>query len=161
MSPELLVGLGAILCLAAMLVLVLVVFKPRHATVSLAQILKPEERAQTPQQGGVLSRATGSTVDAINRFLDRRGSRYTMATALELAGLKIRAADFIICVAAVTGVAALVFFLLDTPLLSLLMLAVVPLLAWTSTKVLTEKRQSSFDDQLSDTLQLMSGRAHV
>ncbi len=157
MSEGLLVGVGATFCLAAVLLLLLVVFKPRHAKISLSQIIHPGQRAETSKQGGTLERATGSAVDTINHFLDRRGSRYTMATTLELSGIKMRPADFIIWVAAVTGVAGLLFFLLEIPLLSFVMLAVVPLLAWALIKVLTGKRESSFDDQLGDTLQLLSG----
>ncbi|ALV44526.1 hypothetical protein MB46_02325 [Arthrobacter alpinus] len=157
MSPAMSVGLGAVLCLAAVLLLLLVVFKPRRARISLAQLLQSADRTETSKPGGALSRATGSTVDSINHFLDRRGSRYTMATTLELAGIKMRPADFIIWVAAVTGVSLLTFFLLNLPLLSFLMVAVIPLGAWILVKVLTEKRQSAFSDELSDTLQLLSG----
>lgn len=157
MSPVLSVGLGAVLCLAAVLLLLLVVLKPKHARISLAQVLQPGERAQTSKSGGALTRATGSAVDSINHFLDRRGTRYTMATTLELAGIKMRPADFIIWLAAITGVALLIFFLLNMPVLSFLMVAVVPLGAWILIKVFTEKRQSTFDDQLGDTLQLLSG----
>lgn len=157
MNAGLLLGLGAICCLVAVLLLLLVVFKPRHGKVSLSRILQPIEHAETAKQEAALARATGATVDTINRFLDRRGSRYTMATTLELAGIRMRPADFIIWVGAVTGVAVLVFYVIEFPGLSFLMFAAVPLLAWAVLKVLTEKRESTFDDQLGDTLQLLSG----
>jgi len=157
MSPGLLVGLGSVFCLFAALLLLLVVFKPRYSKVSLSRMMYPGNSTKPVKQGGTLARATSSTVDAINNFLDRRGSRYTMATTLELAGIKMRPADFIIWVAAATGVGVLIFFLLEIPVLSFLMLAVVPLLAWILIKVVTEKRESAFDDQLGDTLQLLSG----
>ena len=157
MSPTLVVGIGIVSCLLASLLILLVVFKPKYARISLSRILRPGGATDLSSQGTSLARATSSTVDAINDFLDRRGTRYTMDARLELAGIKMRPADFIIWVAAAAGVSMVIFFLLELPILSFLMLAVVPLLAWALIKLLTEKRQTAFNDQLSDTLQLLSG----
>lgn len=157
MSQAVLIGFGAIFCLLALLVLVLVVLAPKHDKVSVARLkgVNPESTKATGTS--LLTKYTAQLVDGINRFLERRGSRYTMATTLELAGIKLRPADFIIWAAAVTGVAVLLFFLLEIPVLGLLMFVVVPLLAWVLITVLTGRRQAAFAEQLGDTLQLMSG----
>ncbi|NVM99299.1 type II secretion system protein F [Arthrobacter sp. SDTb3-6] len=80
-----------------------------------------------------------------------------MATTLELAGIRMRPADFIIRVAAVTGVAVLVFYLLELPGIAFIMLAAIPISAWAVIKIYTARREATFDDQLGDTLQLLSG----
>ncbi len=156
MNPALL-GLGAALSLAALLLLVFVVFKPKHGRVSKDRLSSGRQGAQPVKAGKKLRMATDSTIGAINGFLDRRGVRYSAGTALELAGIKTRAADFIIWVGAATAVAVLVFFLLELPVLSFFSLPLVPLLAWALVRIKTDRRRSAFNDQLGDTLQLLTG----
>ncbi len=156
MNPAL-IALGIPLCLAALLLLVFVVFKPRHGRVSKERLASGQLDKKTGSGDKKLGQVTESTVDAINGFLDRRGARYTTGTALELAGIKTRPADFIIWVAATTVVAVLVFFLLDIPVLSFFMLPLIPLLAWAMVRIKTDRRRSAFNDQLGDTLQLLTG----
>ncbi|MCQ9163594.1 type II secretion system F family protein [Arthrobacter sp. STN4] len=155
MSPAMIV-VGVLLCLAALLLVVFVVFKPKHGRVSKDRLgtRQPGSKAKVDKK---LGQVTESTVEAINGFLDRRGVRYTTGTALELAGIKTRPADFIIWVGAATAVAAVAFFLLDVPVLSFFMLPLVPLLAWAFVRIKTERRRSAFNDQLGDTLQLLTG----
>jgi tight adherence protein B len=148
---------GVVFCLIAILLLVFVVFKPKHGKIPVSRLNSSQGQRSAEEHDGRLAKATNSTVKAINTFLDRRGARYTTAMTLELAGIKMRPADFIIWVAAATGVAVLLTFLLELHALSFLMLLLVPLLAWVAIKVLTGKRESAFDDQLGDTLQLLSG----
>lgn len=156
MNPAL-VALGVALCLAALLLLVFVVFKPKHGRISKARLANSQQGARQGPTDKKLGQVTESTIDAINGFLDRRGVRYTTGTALELAGIKTRPADFIIWVAAATVVAILVFFLLDVPVLSFFMLPLVPLLAWALVRIKTDRRRAAFNDQLGDTLQLLTG----
>jgi tight adherence protein B len=156
MNPAL-IALGVPLCLAALLLLVFVVFKPKHGRVSKNRLATGPKSSKQGQADKKLGQVTESTVDAINGFLDRRGVRYTTGTALELAGIKTRPADFIIWVAAATVVGVLVFFLLDIPVLSFFMLPLIPLLAWAMVRIKTDRRRSAFNDQLGDTLQLLTG----
>ena len=157
MNPTALVVIGLVCGLTALLLLILVAFPAKHDNVSIARLKGISSGTTKKSSNGALSHYTLLTVNAINQFLERRGTRYTMATTLELAGLKLRPADFIIWVAAATGVSVLVLFLLGLPAVGVLMLAMGPLLAWAAIKVLTGRRQAEFAEQLGDTLQLMSG----
>jgi len=140
-----------------MLLALFVVFKPKHGRVSKDRLGSGQPGAKAGRADKKLGQVTESTVEAINGFLDRRGVRYTSGTALELAGIKTRPADFIIWVAAATVVSALVFFLLEIPVLSFFMLPLVPLLSWALVRIKTDRRRSAFNDQLGDTLQLLTG----
>ncbi|WP_425863694.1 type II secretion system F family protein [Arthrobacter sp. TWP1-1] len=156
MNPSL-IALGVPLCLAALLLLVFVVFKPKHGRVSKERLTTGPQGSKQGPADKKLGQVTESTVDAINGFLDRRGVRYTTGTSLELAGIKTRPADFIIWVVAATVVAFLVFFLLDIPVVAFFMLPLIPLLAWALVRIKTDRRRSAFNDQLGDTLQLLTG----
>jgi len=156
MSPAV-VLVGVVSCLAAALLLLFVVFKPRHGRVSKDRLNAGVTAARPGPADRKLGQVTESTVGAINEFLDRRGVRYKTGTSLELAGIKTRPADFIIWVGAATVVAVLIFFLLDMPVLSFFMLPLVPLLAWAVVRIKTSRRETAFNDQLGDTLQLLTG----
>ncbi|WP_269938210.1 type II secretion system F family protein [Arthrobacter sp. HY1533] len=149
--------LGVFLCLAALLVALFVVFRPRQSKVPRSQLVTIKATGTGDAAAGTLSKATSSATEAINGLLERRGVRYSLGTTLELAGVKARPADFIIWVAAVTALSAVMLTLLELPILAFLALGVVPLLAWAFLKFRTERRQTAFDDQLGDTLQLLSG----
>lgn len=156
MNPGFLL-VGVLLCVTAFLLTLFVVFKPRQSKVPRSQLIPIKAVAPGAGEAGKLTKATTSATEAINGILDRRGVRYSLGTTLELAGIKARPADFIIWVVAMTALAAVTFTVLEVPILAVLALAIVPLLAWAYLKFRTARRQTAFDDQLGDTLQLLSG----
>ena len=152
---------GTILCLAAALLILFVVFKPRQSQVPLSR-RRPNSSGVGPSAALAegedgLAKVTGSTIKAINGLLDRRGVRYSTGTKLELAGIKTRPADFIIWVGATAVLALMICVVLDAPVIGVLLAILVPVLARVYVHVRTERRQTAFDDQLGDTLQLLSG----
>lgn len=157
MNPVMVVG-GIGLLLAAVLVGLLVVFKPRQGAVPLSR-RRPgvADRPAMAGQSTQLSKATGAAVDTINTVLHKRGVLYSTGTALELAGIRTKPADFIIWTAAVTVVAALALGILGGSFIGILALAIVPLIAVLLVRVKTGKRESEFDNQLADTLTMLAG----
>lgn len=149
--------IGILACLAAVLLLLFVVLKPKHGRISKGRLSDGVASKKGHPENRKLGQVTESTIEAINSILDRRGVRYSAGTALELAGIKTRPADFIIWVGAATVVASLIFYLLEQPVLSFFMLPLVPLLAWTLVRIKTGRRESAFSGQLGDMLQLMTG----
>ncbi|WP_281356187.1 type II secretion system F family protein [Arthrobacter mobilis] len=104
-----------------------------------------------------MSRITGLTAGAIDRFLTRRGWMRAVTQALEYAGVKMPPAHFLILTGSATLIAGMLGLLLSGPVLALLPVLVVPLGGKLLLRVLTAKRQRAFADQLDDALQLLAG----
>jgi tight adherence protein B len=149
----LLVGIG--LLLASGLVGVFVVARSRTPRLPMDRRRLPISATDSaPSQ---LSRVTGITTEAISEFLERRGWTRKMAAALDLAGVRMPPADFLVFVAAGGLVAALVGFVLAGPLLAVLFLGCAPVLAKVLLGIMTTRRQRIFADQVDNTLQLFAG----
>jgi tight adherence protein B len=104
-----------------------------------------------------LTRLTGSTVGALDRFLSGRTFRFFSQEALELAGLKMRQAEFLVLVLAGGVVGALVGLLVGGIALALILFILAPVVGRLVLGVLAGRRRSKFDEQLGDTLQLLTG----
>lgn len=149
--PTSLFVIGVLLVFAAVIILFAVVFKSQN----VIPVSRRRPDAVTTASG--LTRLTDSAVGAINKRLKARSGFLVDREKLERAGLKTQPADFLLIMAAGSFVGAVLGFLLGGVLVAIVLLAVVPagMLAYLS--LLTSKRQSKFDEQLPDTLQMLTG----
>jgi tight adherence protein B len=146
----LLFGVG--LCFVALVTLVFGSFGPGASRLPLG---RRRPTVSSPETG--LSRATGATAGAISAFLDERGWSRPIASALERAGYRVLPGEFLILVGSATVTAGLLGGLLAGPVLGILLLIVVPGLAWILLRVKEGRRKTAFANQLNDTLQLLAG----
>lgn len=148
---HLLLVLGVVLVLAGIL-LGFTVLQPQAATLPRDR-RRPFEEESTSQ----LSRFAGAAVRLLEERLKRRPTRIYRRELLELAGLKLSQADYIILVIAGTLVAGAVGTLLGGFGLGLLFALVSPFLAHFVLVFLISQRRAKFDSQMGDLLQLLSG----
>lgn len=140
---------GTALCIAA-LVLILFATRPQQADIPLDRRRPPVEESDSR-----LSKFAGWAVRAMERFLRKHPQRLFRRETLDMAGVRLSQADmFVLCTAG-----SLVFLLLALVLgtaVSGFMLS-----PWLAVHVglLAEikRRRSKFEDQLGDTLQLLTG----
>ncbi|MCU1518905.1 MAG: type secretion system protein, partial [Pseudarthrobacter sp.] len=152
--PEVSSGLfvaGILLVFAALVILFAVVFKSRH----VLPISRRRPDVAVATSG--LSRLTDSAVGVINKRLQARSGFLVDREKLERAGLKTQPADFLLMMGAGAFVGAVIGFLLGGFLIAVLLFAAVPagMLAYLS--MLASKRRSKFEEQLPDTLQMLTG----
>lgn len=114
---------------------------------------RPFEQESSSQ----LSHIAGAVVRFVEEQLVRRPTRIYRRELLELAGLKLSQADFIILTLAGSVVFGLAGLLLGGPGLGLLFAVIAPFMAQLVLSQLTSQRRSKFDMQLGDTLQLLTG----
>jgi tight adherence protein B len=143
---------GFVFMLAASAALTVALFMPRTPSVPLDR-RRPYE-VDPPSQ---LSRFAGSAVHAVNHYLSGRTVRLFSRDALELAGLRMSQAEFLILVLSGGFVGALAGLLVAGPVLAVFFIIIAPFLGHVVLGFLAGKRRAKFDEQLGDTLQLLSG----
>lgn len=143
---------GALLLAAALLLLAVAILSPGTARVPLDR-----RRPVAAAQDSSLSRFAGSAVSMADGFFAQRKVRLFNRDALEQAGLRMGQGDFYVLLAVGAFVAALAGFVVGGLLLAFLLVLLAPLAGHLVLTVLTGKRRAKFDDQLSDTLQLLAG----
>jgi tight adherence protein B len=143
---------GILLVFTAVVLLFAVVFKSRH--VLPVSRRRPDVVAASASG---LTRLTDSAVGAINKRLKARNGFVVDREKLERAGLKVQPADFLLMMGAAAFVGAVVGFLLGGFLIGILLFAAVPVGMLAYLSVLTSRRQSKFEEQLPDTLQMLTG----
>lgn len=119
----------------------------------------PVERRR-PYQGestSQLTRFAGSAVDALERYLATRNLKLYNRESLELAGLRLSQADYLVLVFAGACVAALIGIVVAGPLLGIPLFLLAPVAGQMVLNFLTGKRRAQFDEQLTDTIQLLTG----
>ncbi|QDW30531.1 type II secretion system protein F [Arthrobacter sp. KBS0702] len=104
-----------------------------------------------------LSRFAGSAVNLAEGFFAQRKVRLFNRDALEQAGLRMGQGDFYVLLAVGAFVGALAGLVVGGPLLAILLVVLAPVAGHLVLTFLTGKRRAKFDDQLGDTLQLLSG----
>lgn len=149
-NPVLFVA-GVSLCLAGLLTLVMLVLRGRETTIALSR-----RRPGVTEGPSRLTQVTQSVVNLIDRAVGKNASLGS-ASSLEMAGLKIRQADFILLVSCAAITAGVVGFVLGGIILCLVFVLLAPILGLLFLKILTVKRRSKFESQLGDTIQMMSG----
>jgi Flp pilus assembly protein TadB len=134
MNP-LIAVVGVALATAALLVLVILVIAPAGSRVPLTRRRAP---GRVPDSS--LSKVTTSVVGVIERVLRRRGSA-DFITTLELAGVRMAPAAYVLMVLCASAVLA----------------AFAPIGSKVLLVVRTGRRRSAFGDQLDDSLSLLAG----
>ncbi|WP_336857614.1 type II secretion system F family protein [Sinomonas albida] len=104
-----------------------------------------------------LSKLTDGAVGAINRGLRGRQLRFIAADKFEQAGLKIRAADFLLMCGAAFLAFGILGFLLGGTGLGVLLALVAPFAMYVWLNLKASRRQAKFAEQLPDTLQMLAG----
>ncbi len=104
-----------------------------------------------------LTRLADTTVGALDRFLATRNVRLYSREALENAGVRLSQAEFMVLVAASAIVGVLVGLVIGVPFVSFVLVILAPIMGHLVLGFLAGKRRAKFDQQLGDTLQLLSG----
>ncbi|CAN7268890.1 type II secretion system F family protein [Pseudarthrobacter oxydans] len=150
-APMLMFLVGVLMILTAMTVLFVVVLKPGNA------IPLSRRRPDVVSASSRLTVLTDSAVGAINKQLKGKNDFLVSREKLERAGLKTQPADFLLMMGAGTVAGSVFGFLLGGLFFAILMIAVVPAGMMAYLSVLTSRRKSKFDEQLPDTLQMLTG----
>jgi tight adherence protein B len=149
-APVMMVA-GLLMIFTAIIVLFVVVLKPASG------IPLSRRRPDVATASSKLTVLTESAVGVINKQLKGRNDFLVSREKLERAGLKTQPADFLLMMGAGALVGSVFGFLLGGLFFAVLLIAVVPagMLAYLS--LLTSRRKSKFDEQLPDTLQMLTG----
>ncbi|MBT2594433.1 type II secretion system F family protein [Arthrobacter sp. ISL-72] len=147
-----LITIGALLLLIAPILLAAAILIPGTPGIALNR-RRPFESDPSSQ----LTRLTGITVGALDRFLAARNVRLYNRDSLENAGVRLSQTEFIIMVIAGGIVGALVGLVIGVPILSVLLVILAPVVGHLVLGFLAGKRRAKFDQQLGDTLQLLAG----
>ena len=150
-APMLMFLVGVLMILMAMTVLFVVVLKPGNA------IPLSRRRPDVASASSRLTVLTDSAVGVINKQLKGKNDFLVSREKLERAGLKTQPADFLLMMGAGTVAGSVFGFLLGGLFFAVLLTAAVPagMLAYLS--LLTTRRKNKFDEQLPDTLQMLTG----
>ncbi|MGO4228203.1 type II secretion system F family protein [Arthrobacter sp. YAF34] len=144
--------IGAGLLFIAVLVLGIVLLSPGGASVPLDRRRPVENQADSQ-----LTRFAGSAVNLVDGFFSRHKVRLFNREALEQAGLRLSQADFYVLLLAGAVAGAVAGFIVAGPLLAVVLVLLAPVVGHLVVGFLTGKRRTKFDQQLGDTLQLLSG----
>lgn len=151
MNPLILIA-GLLALVAAVAVIVFIVFRPAQGSVPLSR-----RRPSGEPDRSVITRFTDSAVGAMERALAGRTATPRERATLDQAGLKITGAEFAVLVTAVAVVAGLVGFVLRGVVFAVLFAGITPVVAMMFLSFRTQKRRTRFEAQLGDTLTMMSG----
>lgn len=123
-------------------------------------LLFPRERVSKARLGIDKPRTVSDmgkrTMSAVDEALERHGKRADLATALAVADIAMKPAEFVAMVAVVAVVAGLVGLLLGGELIALLVAMSVCFAVRFYVRHAKAKRQAAFADQLPDVLQLVT-----
>ena len=126
----------------------------------LGLLLFPRERVSKARLGIDKPRTVSDmgkrTMSAVDEALERHGKRTELATALVVADISMKPAEFVATVAIVALVAGLVGLLLGGVLIALVVTLAVCLVVRAYVGRTKDKRQTAFADQLPDVLQLVT-----
>lgn len=150
-SLSLVIGL-ALLVIAIVLILALTLV-PGQPAVSEERRRPPRESISSSQ----LSRFTGSAIDMLEKYLSSRNLRLYNSDSLQLAGVRASQAEFIVLVFAGGCVGALAGLVAAGPILAVALFLLAPVLGQLVLNWLTKKRRAKFEEQLTDTIQLLTG----
>ncbi|WP_324642608.1 type II secretion system F family protein [Pseudarthrobacter sp. LT1] len=142
---------GVLLIFISIIVTFVVVLKPRHA------IPLSRRRPDVPASTSRLTLLTETAVGAINKRMKGRNDFLVNRDKLERAGLKTQPADFLLMMGAGALAGSVFGFLLGGLFFAIILFAVVPAGMLACLSVLTSRRKSKFDEQLPDTLQMLTG----
>ena len=147
----LLVGATAVFLALLVLGLIALPADPR-AGLTAARLSATHVVTEGPSVSQVTQRLTAAT----ERFLDRRGQRQRLATALEVAGISLRTGEYVLLAAAATLVAALAAFAIAGAIGLLVAVVVGPVCGWLLVSSMADRRRAQFAELLPDNLQLLT-----
>jgi len=146
------IGIGAVILLAAICLLGVAVLLPGAPAVPLDR-----RRPFEPEPPSSLTRVALSGVKSFERLLAGRSVKLFSRATLENAGLRLSQAEFFLLVGIGACVGMLVGIVTVGPLMGLLLALLAPFAGKVVLGFLAGKRRAAFDGQLGDTLQLLSG----
>lgn len=153
-SPILLtVAIG--LCVAALVVIVVFVLKPRNGNIPMDR-RRPDSK---PDESAV-GRVSLSAVHFVDTAIGRSGGPFNREV-LYKAGVKQAPADFTVMVAIATVFLGVASSILVNVVIGILLAIATPFGAKIVLVFKTEKRRASFDSQLIDTIQMLIGGLRV
>ncbi|WP_406637106.1 type II secretion system F family protein [Pseudarthrobacter quantipunctorum] len=147
--------LAVAFCLSAIVLVFFVVFRPRVGSIPLER-----RRLGIQQDRSAVARVSQTAVNAVENVIGESGGPYNRE-ALYNAGVKMAPADFTVGVALTSVVVAAFAGLLTHPLLGLLAGAAIPFLAKLVLIILRDRRRAKFEEQLTDTIQMLIGGLRV
>ena len=155
MDSPILFFVATALCLAAFLLLFVVVFKPRYSGIPIERRRPDSQPDQTS-----LGKVSQTAVTAMGGVLGDSGGPYNR-TVLYNAGVKTDPATFTVMVAVASFVAGVLGTLLTNGFIGILLAVVGPFLVKIGLSVMTDKRRGKFEAQLTDTIQMLIGGLRV
>ena len=147
--------LAVALCLSALVLVVFVVFKPKFGSIPLER-----RRPGAQEDKSTVARVSQTAVHAVDNVLGDSGGPYNREV-LYNAGVKMAPADFTVAVAIASILIGAFVALLTHPLLGLLAGAATPFLAKVVLVFLRDRRRAKFEEQLTDTIQMLIGGLRV
>jgi tight adherence protein B len=147
--------IGAALCYAAMALIILLLLAPPEVRTRLAPARAGSGsggRSGSTVLAGVADWATG----VADRRLDSKGRRQSINRLLEKAGVNLRPAEFVVLIVCAAVAGAGVGTVLSGVLLGAVLCAAATIGGYFALRLLADRRQAAFTDQLSDTLQLLA-----
>jgi tight adherence protein B len=145
------VGASAIF-LALMTLGIVALPEDTRARLTAARLGATQAVADAPS----VSQVTQRMATAAEEFLERRGRRQSVATALEVAGISLRTGEYAVLVVGATLAAGVVGFVLAGPVGLVFGLVLAPVFAWTVVNALADRRRAQFADLLPDNIQLLT-----
>lgn len=150
-APAGLFFVGVLLVYAAVILVFGVVFKSG----SVIPVSRRRPDAVNTTSG--LTKLTDAAVGVINKRIGKRNGALVDRNRLESAGLKSQPADFLLMMGAGAVVGAVAGYFMGGPFPAVLLLVAVPagMLAYLHVRI--SRRRAKFDEQLPDTLQMLTG----
>jgi tight adherence protein B len=149
-NPAILI-LAIAVCFGALLVLFLVVLKPRYGAIPVDR-----RRPESAPEHSSFSRVSQSVVDGMGGVLGKSGGPFNQ-NLLYNAGIKMGPADFTVMVAVVSFLVGFIGALLTNPVIGVLLGAAMPFGTRLVLSIRTDKRRGKFESQLIDTIQMLIG----
>lgn len=141
----------ALIALASIALALLIVIQ------SQPPVRRDRRRPYEQEAQSQLSVFIGSAAADLNRYLAAKKVRLYNPDALERAGVRLSQADFLILVTASASVAALIGLIVQGGLLAVVFALAVPFAGQFYLRQRAAKRRGQFDQQLGDTLHLLTG----
>ncbi|MFJ6453678.1 type II secretion system F family protein [Paenarthrobacter sp. NPDC091669] len=147
--------LAIALCVAALVVLIAVVLKPRNGPIPVER-----RRVDLPQDSSAVGRVSESAVRFVDTAIGKSGGPFNREV-LYNAGVKQAPADVTVVVVIATLLLGAFGWLLINPFIGILLAVAGPFGAKLILVVKTEKRRGKFEMQLTDTIQMLIGGLRV
>ncbi|WP_309073209.1 type II secretion system F family protein [Paenarthrobacter sp.] len=149
-SPFVLIG-GLLLLYVTLVLLVMVVFKSRR-TIDIQR-----RQQQSPARQTALTVLTESTKGFIDSRLTVRRHGLLSQASLDAAGLKKHASDYVVIAGVVALIAGVTGVALGGLMFGVLVCIIAVLGLYATLRLLTARRRARFDEQVPDTLQMLTG----